>query len=406
MKRKSLRYPLFLSLGAAIILALLSTQGSRDTASGDAQQKAEAAAPGRSAEGDTAAETLHTLIAQVDGLATHLQSLRQTDKTAAEAAAKRQRATEGQLRLLQERLAALERHMQKQSKETVSNREEPEELSAKIISEAAYRSIWPLGTPQTPLAALSKSAQEPLEARPVYTIPPNAILFDAVALTALIGRIPVNGQVTDPLPVKVLAGEDNLAAGGQVIPGLSGMMFSGTAVGDWTLRCVSVRLHDATFIFADGTVRHMTAGGLPGSDAGTMLGWLSNAQGTPCIPGQLLTTAGRKAAQRVLLSAARGYAGARGESEITEIISSQSDILRSLTGSAKDYASSSALESALGELENFAAERDSGSFDAVYVPPGSRVAVHITQQLEINYSPGGRKIEHAATAAAPIAELD
>ena len=404
MNRKSRRYPLFLSLGAAVILGLLSVQGDPDVEEDGTRKKAELAALGNSAEGDTAAETLHTLIAQVDGLANHLQSLRRADQAAAETAAKRQQTAERQLRLLEERLAATEQHLQKQLQKKAPGGEKPQE-PLKKIREAAYRSVQPLDAPQASRTAATGPV-EPLVPRPVYTIPPNAILFDAVALTALVGRVPVGGQVTDPLPVKVLAGNDNLAASGHVIPGLSGMMFSGTAVGDWTLRCVSVRLHDATFIFADGTVRYMTAGGLPGSEAGTTLGWLSNEQGMPCIPGQLLSTAGWEAAQRVLLSAARGYAGARGESEITEIISSQSDILRSLTGNAQDYASNSAVESALAELENFAAERDSGGFDAVYVPPGSRVAVHITQQLEINYAPGGRKIEHAATAAAPIAGLD
>src|SRR5690606_3927497 len=46
----------------------------------------------------------------------------------------------------------------------------------------------------------------------VYTVPTNATLMGSVAMTALIGRIPIDGTVNDPFPFKVLIGADNLAA--------------------------------------------------------------------------------------------------------------------------------------------------------------------------------------------------
>lgn len=33
-------------------------------------------------------------------------------------------------------------------------------------------------------------------------------------------------------------------------------------------------------------------------------------------------------------------------------------------------------------------------FDAVYVPPGARVAVHITRQIPIDYEERGRKVRY------------
>ncbi|MGL4667651.1 MAG: TIGR03752 family integrating conjugative element protein, partial [Saezia sp.] len=42
--------------------------------------------------------------------------------------------------------------------------------------------------------------------KPVYTIPANATLMGSVAMTALIGRVPVDGTVNDPYPFKVLVG--------------------------------------------------------------------------------------------------------------------------------------------------------------------------------------------------------
>lgn len=41
---------------------------------------------------------------------------------------------------------------------------------------------------------------------PVYTIPANSTLMGSVAMTALIGRVPVDGTVNDPYPFKVLVG--------------------------------------------------------------------------------------------------------------------------------------------------------------------------------------------------------
>ena len=78
----------------------------------------------------------------------------------------------------------------------------------------------------------------------------------ATAWTAVIGRIPVKGTVSDPMPFKVLVGAKNLAANGlELPPELEGMVFSGHAVGDFTLRCSSGKLDSVTFVFNDGTIR-------------------------------------------------------------------------------------------------------------------------------------------------------
>ena len=70
---------------------------------------------------------------------------------------------------------------------------------------------------------------------PVYTVPRNSTLVGSTGMTALIGRIPVKGNVDDPYPFKVIVGSDNLAANGLDMPGLDGMIFTGHAIGDWDL---------------------------------------------------------------------------------------------------------------------------------------------------------------------------
>ena len=77
-----------------------------------------------------------------------------------------------------------------------------------------------------------KLAQELNSVRPVYTVPRNATLIGSTAMTALVGRVPVQGQVRDPMPFKVITGADNLAANGLTVPGVQGMVWSGTAIGD------------------------------------------------------------------------------------------------------------------------------------------------------------------------------
>ena len=58
-----------------------------------------------------------------------------------------------------------------------------------------------------------------LQDRPVYTVPRNATLIGSTAMTALIGRIPIQGQVRDPMPFKVITGAENLAANGLTVSG-------------------------------------------------------------------------------------------------------------------------------------------------------------------------------------------
>lgn len=71
----------------------------------------------------------------------------------------------------------------------------------------------------------------------------------------MLGRIPINGTVTDPYPFKVLIGKDNLTANGIELPDVEGAIVSGSASGDWTLSCVRGQVNSITFVFADGTVR-------------------------------------------------------------------------------------------------------------------------------------------------------
>ena len=114
---------------------------------------------------------------------------------------------------------------------------------------------WLWIEPMESLFGSGNAIAAPLTDAPQFTIPVNATLVNSTTMTALVGRVPVDGRVTDPLPFKVVTGADNLAANGLTIEGLEGSIWSGFVVGDWALACVTGTLTSVTFVFQDGRIR-------------------------------------------------------------------------------------------------------------------------------------------------------
>ena len=165
---------------------------------------------------------------------------------------------------------------------------------------------------------------------PVYTVPRNATLIGSTGMTALVGRVPIQGQVRDPMPFKVITGKENLAANGLRIPGIEGMIWSGTAIGDWTLSCVTGKLESVTFVFEDGTIQTLSSddnqlGGSSGNSASGAkdrpLGWISDARGIPCITGERKTNAPAFLTQRIGVMALEAAGEAAAAAETTTLIS-------------------------------------------------------------------------------------
>ena len=236
---------------------------------------------------------------------------------------------------------------------------------------------------------------EPVPPQPAYTVPRNATLLGSTALTALVGRVPVSGQVRDAMPFKVITGAGNLAANGLTVPGVHGMVWSGTAIGDWTLSCVTGRLDSVTFVFDDGTIHtHSADSGGAGSGSGA-LGWISDAQGVPCIHGERKTNAPAFLAQRIGMAALQAAAEAAAAAQTTTVISDAGAASGHLTGDAGAFVLGKAVSSTSEEVSRWLAERQSQSFDAVFVPAGARVAIHVLRELPIDHDPFGRRLDHA-----------
>jgi len=232
---------------------------------------------------------------------------------------------------------------------------------------------------------------------PVYTVPRNATLIGSTAMTALVGRVPVQGAVRDPMPFKVITGADNLAANGLTVPGVQGMVWSGTAIGDWTLSCVTGRLDSVTFVFDDGTIRTLSGddrGG--GGNQSKPLGWISDSRGIPCISGERKTNAPTFLAQRIGVMAVQAAAKATSAAQTTTVVSDTGSTSNNVTGDTSSFVLGKTLAGGSDEVAKWLMERQAQSFDAVFVSAGTEIAIHVDRELPIDFDPNGRRLTHAS----------
>ncbi len=262
----------------------------------------------------------------------------------------------------------------------------------------------------TDAGSQAASAVNAVTAKPVYTLPSNATLMGSVAMTALIGRVPVDGTVNDPYPFKVLIGADNLTANGIEIPDVAGAVVSGTASGDWTLSCVRGQIRSITFVFQDGTVRTLPesnkegGGGIAsgdgqGSRGGATqggLGWISDPYGIPCVSGARRSNAQQYLGTQALITAAGAGAASliKSDNGSVAVVSSGGNGSIGTVGISGNEAMGRILAGGVQDMSQWINKLYGQAFAAIYVKPGALVAVHLEQTLNIDYEPKGRKVNH------------
>ena len=238
--------------------------------------------------------------------------------------------------------------------------------------------------------------------KPVYTVPENATLIGSTAFTALVGRIPLRGRVQDPWPFKAITGAANLTANGLKLPEVAGMVWSGTAVGDWTLGCVRGWVTSVTFVFRDGTIRtvasnkNQSARGLinDGVVSDNALGWISDKWGTPCLSGQRITNAPEFLTQRVALLAAQAAAEAAASAQTTTITGAANGTVTQSVDDSTQFIIGKTVSGGVDEINKWLLERQQQSFDAVFVRAGAQVAINVTKEITVDYDPLGRKLRY------------
>ena len=254
---------------------------------------------------------------------------------------------------------------------------------------------------------LTRSGDRTEGAKPVYTIPENATLMGSVAMTALIGRVPVDGTVNDPYPFKVLVGPENLTANGIDLPDVAGAVMSGTASGDWTLSCVRGQVESITFVFTDGTIRTVpqpkavasrNASTTQSSNTDKIrggLGYLSDPYGIPCIVGERRSNAQQYLGSQSLITAAgAGVAALLGNEQNNSSVISSGGSAFGVTSSSGNSALNSILSGGVSDIREWVNKLYGEAFAAVYVPPAAEVALHLDHEITIDYEPKGRSVRH------------
>ena len=240
--------------------------------------------------------------------------------------------------------------------------------------------------------------------KPVFTVPSNSTLMGSVAMTALIGRVPIDGTVNDPYPFKVLIGADNLTANGIDIPDVAGAVVSGTASGDWTLSCVRGQIRSVTFVFQDGTIRTVPEGGSRGQGGnggqanGTTqggLGWISDPYGIPCVSGERRSNAQQYLGSQALITAAGAGAASliKSDNGSVAVVANNNGSLGTV-GISGNEAMGRILAGGVRDMADWVNKLYGQAFAAVYVQPGARVAVHLEQPISIDYDAKGRRVNH------------
>jgi integrating conjugative element protein (TIGR03752 family) len=252
------------------------------------------------------------------------------------------------------------------------------------------------------------------EATAVYTVPTNSTLMGSIAMTALIGRVPIDGTVNDPYPFKVLIGRDNLTANGIDIPDVAGAVVSGTASGDWTLSCVRGQIRSVTFVFEDGTIRTLPKDDERGSNRQTNngtdtqdgLGWISDPYGIPCVSGERRSNAQQYLGSQALITAAGAGVAALIDEGSGQVSYMSSDGSVGTLGIGANEAMGRILASGVQDMSAWVNQLYGQAFAAVYVKPGAQVAVHLEQPLTIDYDPAGRRVDHRLGGLPHAQDLD
>ena len=415
----------------ALLLVVMKSCGSDDAASGQLlEQIPDTPLP----DADTPADTIKTLTAAVSALIVDIEALhkdnssirenqrdlklqfdrlnRDVDSKIANKFAKQDIDIEtgaslgaGDIQLIRDELAELKQQFESKATTDIPLGLGYDNIPINQSSENNY--VWShidvAATDSTPGAARTGFQSRTATTKPMYTLPQNATLVGSKLMTAMIGRVPKQNEVVDAMPFKVITGIENLAANGLEIQGIKGMIWSGTAVGDWTLSCVSGRLKSVTFVFENGTI-HTTS---TAKTSNAEIGWLSDEFGLPCIPGERKTNLAGWIAATTLSHSVSAAANAAAVSETTRSINSFGQANSAITG---DLGSFVLGKSVAGGAESFAAwlaKRVDQEFDAVLVPAGTLVAIHVEAEISIDLNSEGRKLNYAdSTIESTSATLD
>ncbi|KTC76172.1 membrane protein [Legionella birminghamensis] len=243
---------------------------------------------------------------------------------------------------------------------------------------------------------------------PYYTIPAGSDLGRTTLLSALIGEVPVEGKLMQPLfPFSAIVNRgDLMAANGIALPSdISGMKVSGYAIGVGSfldnISCVRAYVTSALFVFDDGhfvTVGKEQMSGTAEMVNNESLGYLTTAYGNPCIKGQYFTNAPRVLTALMASDGIKGFGNALSQWQMTSTANA-TGTTSIPTGSMGNYALGGALSQGTTKGADWLEKRIQGSFDMVFVPASigyrpTQLSFHITQTINLDKETNGRVLDY------------
>lgn len=271
------------------------------------------------------------------------------------------------------------------------------------LSEKAY---WDRLKPKA--MSLPKPHIKKPETIPFYTIPAGSDLGHTTLLSALIGEVPSEGKLMQPLfPFSaIISRGDLMAANGVPLPlNISGMKINGYAIGVGSfldnISCVRAYATSALFVFDDGhfvTVGKEQMSGTAEMINNESLGYLTTAYGNPCIKGKYITNAPQVLAAMMGAGGVQGIGAAISQWQTTTMASVQG-ATTTPTGSFGKYALGGALSEGSVKASDWLEKRIQGSFDMVFVPASignrpNQVSFHLTQTINLDKEQNGRVLDY------------
>jgi len=85
---------------------------------------------------------------------------------------------------------------------------------------------------------------------------------------------------------------------------------------------------------------------------------------------------------------------AAAQAETTTLINNAGTATNLVSGETGNYVLGRTLSGGSDEVAQWLRERQAQSFDAVFVPAGAELAIHVDHELPIDFHSNGRKLHH------------
>ncbi|HAT9135660.1 TPA: TIGR03752 family integrating conjugative element protein [Legionella pneumophila] len=260
-----------------------------------------------------------------------------------------------------------------------------------------------------------KEKEEAPKATPFYTIPAGSDFSKVTLLSALIGEVPVEGKLMQPLfPFSAMVSRgDLMTANGMQLPDeIIGMKVSGYSIGVGSfldnISCVRAYVTSALFVFDDG--HFVTVGQEQMKSSAEMInndsiGYLTTQYGNPCIKGQYITNAPQVLTSFMVAGGIQGAGNALSKWQMT-YQAEGGNAIATPTGQLGNFAAGGALNEGSQKITDWMEKRIQGSFDMVFVPASLKVqnrfipnnlSLHFNQTIAIDKEHNGRVLDYGHT---------